>query len=521
MQVTLFSLPSLGALLFALVLLPRVWRQRAAPGGWHLTVLLAAIAWWAGGQALGTLSTSLDGKFLAAKLQYPGIVVVPTAWFLFCLRYTGELRTLYANWPLLLPIPAVTLAIALSNEFHGWLWAGAELVRVGSFVAWEIDYGPWFAVHRWWSYLLIAIGTLALLRSLLASPWHRRRALLVIAAPVLALAANLVYLAPDSPVAWLDLTPAGFVAAGAAFTLALRGDLLDLVPLSRERVVLDMADAVFVLGADGRVIDMNPAGARLAGRHGAARPGRALWELLPIPRATLEEELGDAATVDLLMTLEGEATAWRVSASALTDPRGEHSGRVLIFHETTEHWRTEQELRAATEALGAANRELTRLVTLDPLTRALQRGAFLRQTREECARARRSGRELRLLTLRLENLAQLNATAGSEVADQVLRAIARLLESMRRDGDLLGRTGAAEFALLMSEASAAQVQRTVEELQRGLQRSRFRDANGRTLPVCIRHGVAALDEADTDADTLLSRSAGALEAEPEPLLDAS
>lgn len=518
MQFTLFSLPSLGALVFALILLPHVWRHRAAPGGWPLAVLIAAIAWWALGQVLGTLATTLDGKYLAAKFQYPGIVIVPTGWFLFCLRYTGALRFLYGNWPVLLPIPLLTLLAALSNDLHGWLWADAELVRVGSFVAWEIDYGPLFTLHRWWSYLLCATGTLALLHSLLASPWHRRRALLVVSAPVFVIAANLVYLAPDSPIAWLDLTPAGFVAAGAAFSLALRGDLLDLVPLSRERVVLDMSDAVFVVGADGRVIDMNPAAEKLAARHAGAETGRPLWDLLPIRRAILEEELARESQLELIMTLEDEETAWHLSASDIADPRGELSGRVLIFHDTTQRWRAEQELRAATDALTAANRELTRLVTHDPLTRTLQRAAFLRQTQEEFARARRGNRELRLLTLRLENLAELNASAGSEVADQVLRALARLLESMRRAGDLLGRTGAAEFALLMSEAGATQAERTIEELRRGLQRSRFRDARGRTLPLCIRHGISALEDGTPDADELLAASARSMDEAREPLL---
>lgn len=519
LQFTAFSLPSLAAVLVAGALFPYVWRHRAAPGGLALAVLMLSIVWWAFGQLLGTMATTLSGKFLAAQIQYPGIVVVPTAWFLFCLRYTGALRRLYGNWALLAPIPLVTLVLALTNDWHRWLWADASIVEVGPFLAWEIHYGPWFTVHRWWSYLLIAVGTGALLHSLLASPWHRRRALLVVAAPLFPVAANLVYLAPDSPIAWLDLTPAGFVAAGAAFTLALRGDLLDLVPLSREQVVLDMPDAVFVLGPAGRVIDMNPAAERLVARCSRPEPGRPLWDLLPIPRSAVETGLDPAHPLETVLEIAGEETAWRISASEIVDPRGELSGRVLIFHDTTERWRAERELRATTEALTAANRELTRLVTLDPLTRTLQRAAFLRRTEEELQRARRNDRDLTLLTLRLDNLAELNRDAGSDIADQVLRALARLLESMRRGGDVLGRTGAGEFTLLLGEAGPAQADRALEEIRRGLARSRFRDARGRPLQLRVRHARAALDETDSAADELLARASRAAERGEDALPD--
>jgi diguanylate cyclase (GGDEF)-like protein len=504
-QLTAYSLPSLVATALALVLLRRVWRQRAAPGGWPLSAMLAGIAWWSAGQVLGTSVTTLEGKFLTAQLQYPGIVLVPVAWLMFSLRYTGALRWLADHWPWLAVLPAVTLALAFSNDLHGWLWADAELVRRGDFVAWTIDYGPWFTVYTSYSYLAVGGGTLLLLSALLRSPWHRRRAAAMVGAPLLVLATNILYLLPASPVQWIDITPLGFALAGAVFTLALRGDVLDLVPLSREQVVQDMADAVFVVAQDGRVVDANPAAERLIRRPPGAGLGRLLTDLLPIPRDLLDTApVGeDARPVDLVLRLEGRETAWRVALSDLLDPRGEVAGRVLIFHDHSDRWRAERELRATSEALADANRELERLTTLDPLTRVLSRRSFLRQADEEVIRARRHGRDLALVVIDVDNLAAINDLHGSESGDAVLAGAARLLEALRRDGDLLGRTGAGEFALLLPEASARRARDLAASIAQAVARSRFRSEAGEELDVSVRPGVAVLDAETERAETLL------------------
>lgn len=508
-QLTYWSLPSLISTALSLYLLRRVWRQRATPGGWPLSLMLFGIAWWSAGQVLGTLLTTIDGKFVAAQIQYPGIVIVPTAWLLFALRYTGSLPALTRQWPWLLLPPAASLSVALTNELHHWMWTGADPVRHHGFVGWELHYGPFFAAFATYSYAAVGLGTLLMLASLLRSPWHRRRALVIVAAPLLVLATNLVYLLHGSPVRWLDLTPMGFALAAGLFSLALRGNLLDLVPLSREQVVRDLPDAIFVVSQNGRVIDMNPAAHLLVPGGETAGLGRPLWDLLPVSRELVDGVRPEGRPLDLIMARDGRETAWRVNTSSLVDPRGEVAGRVLVFHDQTDRWRAEKELRATSEALAEANHELERLTTLDPLTRVLHRAAFLRQADEELARARRYRRTLSMLVIDLDDLADLNARSGSEITDSVLGGIARLLESVRRDGDLIGRTGPGEFAMLLPETEPAAARQVAEGVRRTIDRSRFRSGDGSDLQVSVRTGVRGLDPATTRAEALL---AGALDA---------
>jgi diguanylate cyclase (GGDEF)-like protein len=504
-QFTVWSLPGIVATLLALALLPRVWRQRGAPGGWPLSLLLIGAAWWSAGQVLGTLVTTVDAKFLAAGLQYPGVVTAPIAWLLFALRYSGSLPGLARHWPWLLLPPASSLLLAWTNPLHHWLWRSAESVIRGDFVGWEIHYGPGFVWHTAWSYTAVGLGTLLMLGAVLRSPWHRRRAGAVIAAPLVVLACNLFYHLPFTP-AWFDATPLGFALAGALFTLALRGSVLDLVPLSREQIIRDLPDAIFVVARDGRVIDMNPAARSLVDKPPGDGIGRLLWDLLPVGREQLEHAGASRRPLDLVMRRNGADSAWRVNTSDLIDPRGEVVGRALMFHEHTDRWRVENELRAASAALTEANRELERLTTLDSLTRVPHRQAFLQQTEEEVARARRYGRDLSLLLIDLEDLADLDARHGAGLADQVLTGIARLLESLRRDGDLIGRTGAGEFALLLPEADAAGARALVRDIGHAIGRSRFRSEGEDDLRISIRTGLATLEPDLPHAEALLARA---------------
>ena len=111
---------------------------------------------------------------------------------------------------------------------------------------------------------------------------YRRMALLLVAAALLPWAANLLH---NFEVGWfarIDLTPFAFTVTGGVLVWGLfRERLVRLAPLARGVVVESMSDAVFVLDAFGRVVDVNPAGVRLLGRPARQLIGRRLDDVLP------------------------------------------------------------------------------------------------------------------------------------------------------------------------------------------------------------------------------------------------
>ncbi|MGZ4419549.1 MAG: diguanylate cyclase [Gaiellaceae bacterium] len=94
--------------------------------------------------------------------------------------------------------------------------------------------------------------------------------------------------------------------------------------------------------------------------------------------------------------------------------------------------------------------------TSDPLTGLLNHRAFQERVESEVGRAQRYGRPLTLVLLDLDYFKSINDAYGHQAGDAALMHAARILELCARAGDVLGRIGGDEFALLLPETSAEQ-----------------------------------------------------------------
>jgi diguanylate cyclase (GGDEF)-like protein len=97
--------------------------------------------------------------------------------------------------------------------------------------------------------------------------------------------------------------------------------------------------------------------------------------------------------------------------------------------------------------------ELRFLADHDPLTRLLNRRAFVSRLDGEVARAQRYGRSFGLVIADLDNFKQLNDRYGHAAGDEALVAFAGVLRESLRQPDDAFRIGGDEFALILSEAS--------------------------------------------------------------------
>jgi diguanylate cyclase (GGDEF)-like protein len=108
---------------------------------------------------------------------------------------------------------------------------------------------------------------------------------------------------------------------------------------------------------------------------------------------------------------------------------------------------------AAAIVTSAHLRELRFLADHDPLTRLLNRRAFVERLEGEVARAMRYGRSFGLIVCDLDGFKELNDRLGHPAGDEALQLFARTLHSALRRGDEAFRIGGDEFALLLAEAS--------------------------------------------------------------------
>jgi signal transduction histidine kinase len=287
-----------------------VGRRKRTPGSGAFAWLLVAIAAWCFTGAAHWAAGSLAAKLAWARVQYLGVASVPALSLEFALQFAGSRWARRAvmrafTWT----IPSLTVAAAFTNEWHGALWPSVTLSGRGLAV---YEHGWWFWVATTHAYLLMLLGTGVLATALRRSPpRYRGQFVALLAGASLPWAGNLAYIGGVVPIEGLDVTPLMFTLSAALFTYALyRNRLFDLVPVARHQLVDSLVDAVVVLDAAHRVLDMNAAAKRLAHLQPARGRrrwfGRSLAEVFPF-LAAAPLELGAAPTSNVIVPASAAA----------------------------------------------------------------------------------------------------------------------------------------------------------------------------------------------------------------------
>ena len=160
-------------------------------------------------------------------------------------------------------------------------------------------------------------------------------------------------------------------------------------------------------------------------------------------------------------------------------------------------------LRAA-ERLGAMQRELVRLASVDALTGLHNRRVFFERAEEARVRCRQGG-ALTAIMLDVDHFKRINDLYGHDVGDQAIAAIAK---AARIDGAITGRLGGEEFAILLEGQTLAEGARLAEQLRARIAALRLDTANGPLTLTCSL-GVSER-KADDSIDDLLKRADVAL-----------
>ncbi len=132
----------------------------------------------------------------------------------------------------------------------------------------------------------------------------------------------------------------------------------------------------------------------------------------------------------------------------------------------------------------------------DSKTGLLNAATWERESAAEVTRAVRTRSPLAVALLDIDRFKVINDTYGHLVGDQVLKEIARTLNSMLREYDMAGRFGGEEFSLLLPQTRAVDAFRIAERVRAniaGLSIIAPGATGGERVHVTVSIGVAALD----------------------------
>lgn len=150
--------------------------------------------------------------------------------------------------------------------------------------------------------------------------------------------------------------------------------------------------------------------------------------------------------------------------------------------------------------------ELRRIAERDQLTGALTRRGFLEKVEQEIARCRRHGNQASLLLVDVDHFKSVNDTWGHPAGDTVLRELAKVLEAAMRQGDLLGRIGGEEFAMLLPETGIEAALAAAERFRFAIATHPIAIGPCRTIAITASFGVSALDDSIPDAEQWIARA---------------
>jgi diguanylate cyclase (GGDEF)-like protein len=141
----------------------------------------------------------------------------------------------------------------------------------------------------------------------------------------------------------------------------------------------------------------------------------------------------------------------------------------LVDARTAELKQANFSLQQATSKLGEANRDLTRLSTLDGLTCIANRRMFDQTLETEWSQARQTGTHLSIVMMDVDHFKRLNDAVGLQTGDECLIA-KELTRSGRRAADLVARIGGEEFALILPGIDLFQAVELAEAARLGVER---------------------------------------------------
>jgi two-component system cell cycle response regulator len=156
------------------------------------------------------------------------------------------------------------------------------------------------------------------------------------------------------------------------------------------------------------------------------------------------------------------------------------------------HYLKTIELQREIEERKKAESALEKLATIDPLTEVLNRREFFVLAEREVQNALRREQALSAILLDVDHFKSINDNYGHSVGDQVLTAVARIVRDNLRKGEIVGRIGGDEFAILLPGSNWQQGQQVARRLQKKITSHSFKADPG-IFSVTASLGIAELD----------------------------
>lgn len=351
-----YIVASVGASLFAFVATIRFISLHHEARNKVAALLIAGSATWWLMSALELASDNLPIKLFFFKMEYVGVVIVPVTWLTLAMLVSGHEEWVNrSNLAKLTIVPLVTLLLIFTNEYHGLIWSSVTLDVVDPFLPLDANRALvyWLLVIAY-SYGVMAIAfTMFFKRIFVSRSLYRRQALswlLVSGVPVIV---NVIYLYNPILFMNIELTPVALTVAAVILLwrlIYLPGG--EVVPVAHEIIIDKMDEAIIILDAQSRIVELNPKAQALVGHNLAeaiGKPVERMWtEWASVKR---ELESGTEGIKELSFGIGEKRQICELHISPISGYTSERPNLLIILRDITERKMMSEKLRLYSEHL--------------------------------------------------------------------------------------------------------------------------------------------------------------------------
>jgi len=305
----------------------------------------------------------------------------------------------------------------------------------------------------------------------------------------------------SSPVAYLG-ERAILVTAMDMTEFSHMEDQLRMTEHNFRRLFENMQDVYYRTDANGVVQMVGPAVRQVLGYEPEEIIGKTAEAFYPDPadRDALKAAIRTHGQVrdfhGQMVRKDGRIIDISINTSALFDDSGNFAGVEGIYRDVTERKDLE--------------RQLLRLANRDPLTDITNRRAFLEGAERRLRQCLTQGADLVLLMLDIDHFKRINDRHGHAAGDEVLVAFTRAVSGTLRDGDLFGRLGGEEFAVVLIDSDRADAQLVVARIRNQVQALQFEGVPGVRYGITVSIGGTVSQPTDGRMEQVLERADKAL-----------
>lgn len=363
LQFTPYILPLLLAFGVAFFLALTVWAKRPGTAVIPFVILMTGVCLWLAFYILELSVVDIQLKIYAAIGEYIGITIIPAAWLASASEYSGRDKWLTPRAVRLLMVePIAVFLLLITNDWHHLFWTTITLDTSNAFAVISTGKNILFWVHAIFSYGLMLVATLFLLRAMIRYPTlYRGQIGLLLIGLVAPWISNIAYLLDFRILGPLDPTPFAFTITGLLFGWSLiRYRLLDVVPVARDTVIESMSDAMLVVDKQGRIIDVNPAAVRLTGQtNPSVLIGKLVSQILPAQKSLIQAYAQvSEARAEIRVPTATTPLDFELRISPIRNRHGDMTGRVVVLRDITEQKKASTQIQGQNDSLVEANREL-------------------------------------------------------------------------------------------------------------------------------------------------------------------